>query len=664
MAFKIKDGVRIGTTDVFNNSGTLLVPAPRVVNSLSSGSGLTGGPYDGSTAITIAHADTSNASNLTANGRTYVTGLTFDGFGHVTGYTTGTETVTDTNTTYSISTEAGADAYSEIIRLTSSTGVTDDVTLAVGAVDSVYGLTIEETGDTITLKHANTSSATNLTAASRTYVTALTFDTYGHVTGYSTGTETSTNNNDFGTFAIAADSGYTWGTANTNTDQVADAVGDKLTLVRGLTGSTAGIDLFTSTVAGTDAIKIAHADTSTLTGLQGGNGISSITVDEMGHITAVGTATYLTTQKTSKNIVGASSIADANAAATNGNVYINHLEDTTVTSAHKIIGAGATTVTSDASGNITITSTDTNTDTNTTYTLDGSGSTNSVNIELIAGGSGSGTDSINVVGSGATTVSWDETNQRITISSTDTNTDTDTLQSIAADTSNNDRFITTVANATGAQTGYSHSTLKYNPSTETLKVTNLIVSGTSTTINTETINLADNIIVFNSNATGAATENAGIEIERGDDANKTLLWDEGADKWTVGSETFVAGTVETGIVLLGGKVRTSIVTGTLSANTATAIDSWATGTYRSAVYQIQLAQGSKYQFGEVRVMHDSNGVAYVTEFAVLENSTIGTGTQPTFTASIVSGTLSLNILVDNAASTNVTYIIEKKLFAI
>ena len=51
---------------------------------------------DGSTAdeIQISHYDTSSVSNLTANGRTYVTGLTFDTFGHVTALTTGTETVT------------------------------------------------------------------------------------------------------------------------------------------------------------------------------------------------------------------------------------------------------------------------------------------------------------------------------------------------------------------------------------------------------------------------------------------------------------------------------------------------------------------------------------------------------------------------------------------
>lgn len=109
---------------------------------------------------------------------------------------------------------------------------------------------------------------------------------------------------------------------------------------------------------------------------------------------------------------------------------------------------------------------------------------------------------------------------------------TDTLQSIAADTTNNDRFITTVASASGAQTGFSHSTLKYNPSTETLKVTNLIVSGTSTTVNTETISLADNIITLNSNYTGSTpSENAGIEIERGTLDNVQLNWDEADDDW-------------------------------------------------------------------------------------------------------------------------------------
>jgi hypothetical protein len=49
------------------------------------------------------------------------------------------------------------------------------------------------------------------------------------------------------------------------------------------------------------------------------------------------------------------------AALTNGNVYLNHVENGAVKNSHQITGAGATTVTSDASGNIIITSTDNNT---------------------------------------------------------------------------------------------------------------------------------------------------------------------------------------------------------------------------------------------------------------------------------------------------------------
>ena len=87
---------------------------------------------------------------------------------------------------------------------------------------------------------------------------------------------------------------------------------------------------------------------------------------------------------------------------------------------------------------------------------------------------------------------------------------------------------------------------------------NLTVNGTTTTVNTETLNLADNQIVLNSNETGTPTQNGGIEIERGTDTNKTLVWDETDDKWTVGSETFVAGTFE-------GSV-TGAVTGNVDGN--------------------------------------------------------------------------------------------------
>ena len=86
---------------------------------------------------------------------------------------------------------------------------------------------------------------------------------------------------------------------------------------------------------------------------------------------------------------------------------------------------------------------------------------------------------------------------------------------------------------------------------------NLTVQGTTTTLSTETITLDDNIILLNSNATGSASQDAGIEVERGDDTNKTLIWDESNDNWTVGSESFVAAT------FIGN--LTGNVTGTVSS---------------------------------------------------------------------------------------------------
>lgn len=73
---------------------------------------------------------------------------------------------------------------------------------------------------------------------------------------------------------------------------------------------------------------------------------------------------------------------------------------------------------------------------------------------------------------------------------------------------------------------------------------NLTVSGTTTTVNSNTVNIGDNIILLNSDETGAPSQNGGIEIERGTSTNKTLLWNETSDKWTVGSDTFVASTFE------------------------------------------------------------------------------------------------------------------------
>jgi len=85
---------------------------------------------------------------------------------------------------------------------------------------------------------------------------------------------------------------------------------------------------------------------------------------------------------------------------------------------------------------------------------------------------------------------------------------------------------------------------------------NLIVNGTTTTVNSNTVEIGDSIITLNADEAGTPSQNAGIEIERGTSANKTLVWDETADKWTVGSETFIASAFEGNL--------TGNVTGTVS----------------------------------------------------------------------------------------------------
>ena len=60
---------------------------------------------------------------------------------------------------------------------------------------------------------------------------------------------------------------------------------------------------------------------------------------------------------------------------------------------------------------------------------------------------------------------------------------------------------------------------------------NLTVNGTTTTINTATLNVSDNIVVLNNDVTGTPTENAGIAVERGTSDNVDIRWNETTDKW-------------------------------------------------------------------------------------------------------------------------------------
>ena len=85
---------------------------------------------------------------------------------------------------------------------------------------------------------------------------------------------------------------------------------------------------------------------------------------------------------------------------------------------------------------------------------------------------------------------------------------------------------------------------------------NLTVSGDTTTLNTATVLVEDNIFVLSSGATGAPSVNSGIEVERGDSTNASFLWNESVDAWQAG----LVGS-EVSISLVGHTHATSDITG-------------------------------------------------------------------------------------------------------
>src|SRR5210317_1534873 len=258
-----------------------------------------------------------------------------------------------------------------------------------------------------------------------------------------------------------------------------------------------------------------------------------------------GTTQTLTNKSlTSPTITGTGAIAGTFTGNITGDVTGNADTATTLETARTIAGQSF-----DGSANITIASTDLS-DTADIALLD---STQTLTNKTLTSPTITGTGAI--AGTFTGNITGDVTGNA------DTATTLATARTIAGQSFDGSANIT-IAATDLSDTDQSLSTTDNVTFNDMVVSGDLTVSGTTTTVNTETINLADNTITLNSNATGSATENGGIEIERGDDTNKTLLWNETSDKWTVGSETFVAGTFEGALT---GNV-TGDVTGNLTGN--------------------------------------------------------------------------------------------------
>lgn len=121
---------KIGDTFISDGSNWILIPSgdepSGTVTSVKvqGSNGLTGsGTVTSSGTITISHA-TGTGTSSSNSGRTYIQSVTLDSYGHVTGLTTATETVT--NTTYSL-TQDSTDGHK--ITLTPSSGTAQTITI-------------------------------------------------------------------------------------------------------------------------------------------------------------------------------------------------------------------------------------------------------------------------------------------------------------------------------------------------------------------------------------------------------------------------------------------------------------------------------------------------------------------------------------------------------
>lgn len=154
----------------------------------------------------------------------------------------------------------------------------------------------------------------------------------------------------------------------------------------------------------------------------------------------------------------------------------------------------------------------------------------------------------------------------------------------------------------------------------------LTVNGTTTTVNTETINLADNIITLNSNYTGSApTENGGIEIERGTLTNVSLVWNESTDRWTFTND----GTTFYNIPISGDATVTSVsltqgngitITNT-SSGTAAAFTVAANNASETGVGVIELATQAEVNAGTdtVRAVTPATLATYIANQAAADS---------------------------------------------
>ena len=220
-----------------------------------------------------SHPIIAAASSSNNSGRTYIQDILLDANGHITGIAIATETVVDTDTTYTAGSglSLSGTTFNALTASTSSSGIT----ILTNTIDSNQSkaLTPKAVYDAGYLTaHPSISAAGSSNNSGRTYIQDILLDSNGHVTGIAIATETVVDTNT----TYTAGTGLVLSGTQFNIDNTVIQSGDNITLLNNNAGYL------------TTHPSISAASSSNNSGR---TYIQDILLDSNGHITGIATAT-------------------------------------------------------------------------------------------------------------------------------------------------------------------------------------------------------------------------------------------------------------------------------------------------------------------------------------------------------------------------------------